>query len=118
MKRSKGSVIKRFFILVIFFATLIALPAPYARAMDGWMSVPLGDYCEGPWWGWYGARKPVRGPKEARRMLEEYFKDKDVVVGAIKEMNRFYEAEIKDKSGNVIDRVIIDKRTGRIRSIY
>ncbi len=51
-------------------------------------------------------------------MLEEYFKDKDVVVGAIKEMNRFYEAEIKDKSGNVIDRVIIDKRTGRIRSIY
>ena len=29
-----------------------------------------------------------------------------------------FEAEIKDKNNNLLDIVIVDKRTGRIRSTY
>ncbi len=118
MERSKGSVVKRLFILVIVFAALTTLSAPYARAMDGWMGVPYGDYCDGPGWGWYGARKAVKTPQEAKKMLKEYFKGEDVVIGAVRERGRFFEADIKDRKGNVVDRVLIDKRTGRLRSTY
>lgn len=30
----------------------------------------------------------------------------------------YFEAYVRDKKGNLLDRVIVDKRTGRIRSIY
>ncbi len=66
----------------------------------------------------YGAKKPVSTLKEAKAALEDFYKDKDVEVGKIKEKDLFFEAEILDKKGKVVDKVIIDKRTGRIRSIY
>jgi hypothetical protein len=66
----------------------------------------------------YGAKKPVSTLKEAKAALEDFYKDKDVTVGKIEEKDLFFEAEILDKKGKVVDKVIIDKRTGRIRSIY
>jgi len=66
----------------------------------------------------YGAKKPVATMKEAKAALEEYYKGKDVMVGTLKEKELYFEAELLDKNGKVVDRVIIDKRTGRIRSIY
>jgi hypothetical protein len=39
-------------------------------------------------------------------------------IGELRERENYFQAEIRDGRGNVIDRVIIDKRTGRIRSIY
>lgn len=79
---------------------------------------PHGSYCSGPGWGWYGAKKAVKTSDDARKLLEEYFKSENVTIGDIKERRFFYEAEIKDKDDKVIDKVIVDKRTGRIRSIY
>jgi hypothetical protein len=79
---------------------------------------PYGDYCPGSRWGWYGAKKRIRTLMEVRRILQEYFSDKDVRIGRIKEREWFFEAEIRDKDNNLIDIVIVDKRTGRIRSIY
>jgi hypothetical protein len=93
------------------------MPDSYSHAMNGWWNGPYGDYC--PMWGWYGAKKPVRTIKEAERILKEYFsKYEDVKVGKVKEREWFFEADIKDKNNNLIDVVIVDKRTGRIRSIY
>jgi hypothetical protein len=66
----------------------------------------------------YGAKKPVKTLKEAETALREFFKGRDVEIGEIEEKELFFEAEIKDKKGRVIDRAVIDKRTGRIRSIY
>lgn len=34
------------------------------------------------------------------------------------ERDLFYQADIRDRRGMLIDKVIIDKRTGRMRSIY
>jgi hypothetical protein len=66
----------------------------------------------------YGAKKPVSTEKEARAALEEYYEGKALKVGEIEEKELYFEAEVLDKDGEVTDRVIIDKRTGRIRSIY
>lgn len=66
----------------------------------------------------YGAKKPVTTKKEARAALEEHYKGKDVKVGEIEEKELYFEAEIFDSKGEVTDKVIIDKRTGRVRSIY
>lgn len=80
---------------------------------------PYGDYCPGPRWGWYGAKKTVRTADEAEKILKEYFLPYgDVKIGNIRERRWFFEADIKDKNNNLIDIVIVDKRTGRIRSIY
>lgn len=107
---------KNLLLLIVFIATLIVLPDSYAYAMNGWWDGPYGDYC--PMWGSYGARKPVRTANEAKRILQEYFAPYDIKVGKIKERELFFEADIKDRNNNLIDKVIIDKRTGRIRSIY
>ncbi|MEW6584158.1 MAG: hypothetical protein AB1442_00955 [Nitrospirota bacterium] len=105
--------------LLITLLLLLSAPAS-ARATDGWMrhrGHPHGDYCEGIHRGRYGARRPVNSAREATRVLERYYSDADVIIGPIKERPLFYEARISDRKGNLIDRVIVDKKSCRIRSI-
>jgi hypothetical protein len=66
----------------------------------------------------YGEKKPVTTEKEARAALEEYYTGKEIEVGEITEKELYFEAEILDAKGKITDKVIIDKRTGRVRSIY
>lgn len=78
-----------------------------------------GKYCCDSKWGWYGAKKVVRTTSDAKDILLRFFAPySDIKVGMIKERGSFFEAEITDETGEMIDLVIIDKRTGRIRSIY
>jgi hypothetical protein len=89
--------------------------------MDGYRGGrhPHGNYCEGRGWGWYGERKEVKTQAEAKKILKQYFSSyDDIRISNIKERKWFLEAEIRDKENTLIDVVIIDKRTGRIRSIY
>ena len=79
---------------------------------------PYGDYYHSPREGKYGQRKTIRTEAEARKMLLNYFSPQKATIGEIREKGWFFEAEIKDRHNTPIDRVIIDKRTGRIRSIY
>lgn len=82
----------------------------------GWNSTYNG-YCNNQSWGWYGARKSVSSVEQARRDIVEYFSGSEVKVGKIVEKSGYFEAEIFDISNKLIDRVIIHKRSGRIRSI-
>jgi hypothetical protein len=51
--------------------------------------------------------------------LRDYFSGKkNAKIGKISEKALYFEAEILDDRDKVIDVVIVDKRTGRIRSIY
>ncbi len=65
-------------------------------------------------------RRLVTTPEEAKQGIERYYevRRKAVIVGRIAERRWFFLAEILDRDGTVVDEVIIDKRTGRIRSIY
>jgi len=78
-----------------------------------------GDYWKSEKWGWYGAKRPVKTPAHAREILEKFFSgNNNVKIGRIKEKSCFFEAEVIDRRGIIVDVVIVDKRTGRIRSLY
>lgn len=79
---------------------------------------PYGSYCEGPGRGRYGARRQVGTAEEAGLLLEEFYRGRPLTVGGIVEKPWYFEAEILESGGKVADRVIVDRRTGRIRSIY
>jgi hypothetical protein len=68
----------------------------------------------------YGARKPVRTTDEAKQVLEQYFEatGKKIGIGYIEERRWFFVAELLNPEGSLVDKAIVDKRTGRIRSIY
>jgi hypothetical protein len=90
------------------------------KERNGWKGekYPYGGYYHSPREGKYGQRRTIRTEAEARKMLLNYFSPQKATIGAIREKGWFFEAEIKDRHNIPIDRVIIDKRTGRIRSIY
>jgi hypothetical protein len=67
---------------------------------------------------WYGARQAVADLSQARALLLNYFSGRGYTVSGITEKRWGFRAEILDKDGNIIDRVMIDKRSGRIRSLY
>jgi len=67
---------------------------------------------------WYGARQPVADAAEARGLLLSYFSGKEYAVSEVIEKKWGFRADILDKEGRVVDRVLIDKRSGRIRSLY
>jgi len=105
------------FIIVLVFTGIFSRPAwPGPGTMGG--GRPYGGYCEGPHWGWYGARLPVTTMGDARKHLEKYFEGQDVVIGTITEQGMFFKTDIRDHEGKLLDQVIIHKRSGRIRSIF
>lgn len=61
---------------------------------------------------------PVRTEKDAKLHLEKFFEGQEVTIGMITPRGRHFFADILDKDRKIIDRVIIDRRTGRIRSLY
>jgi len=78
-----------------------------------------GQYWRSYKWGWYGAKRIVKTPVEAHEILQQFYvTHKGVKIHRIIEGPTFYRAEIMDKNGALVDMVIIDKNTGRIRSIY
>ena len=106
----KKTVLFSLFMTVLYFCSLT-----FAGAED---ASPYGGYKKGTAETGYGEKRPVTTIEEARKALTEYFAKKDVKVGEIREQELFFEAEIRDKNNTLVDKVIVDKRTGRIRSTY
>lgn len=115
-------------LFTIFFVTMVAMPAP-AVAQQGpgpygppsmYRGMPYGHTCPGHGRGPYGARKAVRSADEAKKLVEDYFSSigKTVSIGRIEEEQIFYYVEILGPGGVLLDKAVIDKRTGRIRSVY
>ena len=76
---------------------------------------PYGVSC--PLCGEYGYCKKEVKHEEAVRALEKYYKEKGMTVAVTKKEGRFIEADVyKDK--DLVDRVVLDGKTGKIRSIY
>ena len=76
---------------------------------------PYGVSC--PLCGEYGYCKKEVKHEEAVKALEKYYKEKGMTVAITKKEGRFIEADVyKDK--DLVDRVVLDCKTGKIRSIY
>ncbi len=78
-----------------------------------------GHYGRSYKWGWYGAPREVRTAVEAREIIEQILlQEKGIRVVRMREMMNFYVAELMNDRGMIVDLILIDKRTGRIRSMF
>jgi hypothetical protein len=111
-----------FALIVILFVTLaipvVAGAQPMGRGM--YRGAPYGHYCPGMQWGPYGVRRPVATADQAKQVIDLYLSgnSEGLSVGNVEEKKWYFEAEILDKDKKITDKVIVDKRSGRIRSIY
>ncbi len=76
---------------------------------------PYGEDC--PLCGEYGycSKQPTR--EEAVEALKLYFGRKGLNIIILKPRDRFLEIGVY-RNGNLVDRVLVDLRTGRMRSVY
>jgi hypothetical protein len=85
------------------------------------MSDPGDGYPYNPHNGQYKEFQKPLGPKEARAILEDYLKSRrnpNLKLGKIKDDGYAFEAEIVTKDNSLVDRILVDKNTGGMRSAY
>jgi hypothetical protein len=106
---------KHLTVLMIMFAFLLL---SYAEA-SAWQQrrpvTPYGDFC--PRCGHYGTCKSIMSTIDAEQAMKDYYHKKAYTIEIENKRGRFIRAKVKEK-GKVIDIIIFDRRTGRIRSIY
>jgi hypothetical protein len=94
----------------IFFIFTISVTAAYAGNIT-----PYGTSC--PSCEEYGYCKKPLTYHEAVNALESYYEKRGFNVIVIKHDGRFIKADIY-KNNDIKDRILLDSKTGRIRSIY
>jgi hypothetical protein len=78
---------------------------------------PYGDFC--PNCSVYGVRykhRQVRHDK-AIEAIRAYFAKRGFTIGNVRGIGRFIKVDVYRK-GELVDRLVFDRKTGRIRSIY
>ena len=114
------------FVAVFVFALLLVNAVSYAGQPNAASKAQTecaptyGNYAPGERWGWYGARREVKTPLEALEILQKIIviHHSGIRVGRIREGVRFYMAEIVNTKGQIVDVIVIDRQSGRIRSAY
>jgi len=90
--------------------------------MMGGYGYGMGPGMMGPGYGpqYQSGGKPVN-LKEAETMMNDYLKSSrnpNLKLGKIKDIGSAFEAEIRTRNNDLVDRIMIDKETGYIRSVY
>ncbi|UCH82311.1 MAG: hypothetical protein JSW20_06665 [Nitrospiraceae bacterium] len=92
------------------------MPLVSVQAFRGGKPItPYGDSCTRC--STYGTCKYTLSHEDARRAIMDYYDKKGYIVELIHKRGRFIKAKVKDKN-KVVDIIIFDRRTGRLRSIY
>jgi hypothetical protein len=99
---------------VIFLVLVIVLLAPGVYAGEGGVT-PFGATC--PPCDTYGYCRKQLSYIEAVQNIEAYYAQKGLKVSVVRQFGRFVEAKIY-RDGTVVERIIVDRRTGRIRPIH
>jgi uncharacterized membrane protein YkoI len=106
-----------FSILIVLSVHFTAFSQPDGSRWKG-NKYHYGTYYTDPQEKCYGERKAIKTERDARKILLRHFSPGRETIGEIRDRNLFFEVEIKSRDNKTIDRIIIDKRTGRIRSVY
>lgn len=101
--------------LVFIFILFAPLFSGAYSISSGDEITPYGAYC--PLCGEYGYCTKQPTQKEITNALKSYYLKKGLRVVLIKQDGRFAEAEVY-KNMELVDKILLDCRTGRIRSIY
>ncbi len=99
---------KKIFITTLFLLIWVPADAGNNRV------TPYGDYCREC--TTYGTCKSIIPIKEAVAAIGQYYRDKGCTVGRVRHKGRFIEAEIY-RDNRLVDKVLFDRKTSRIRSI-
>lgn len=122
MDKKENNLFVFFVIIIVLISFQIKISEAQQRHRIGECQPVYGDYTSGAIEQPYGAHRIIRTQEEARLLLEKFFSSngniKNIRIGRIKEKPHFYEAEILNNQNILIDLIIIDKRTGRLRSVY
>jgi hypothetical protein len=91
----------------------ILITAVFASSVNAAEVTPYGENCISP----YGMRDKPLNPHEAADAMQKYYGAKGLRVEIIEHRGRFIKADIY--RGDIkVDTVVLDRKTGRIRSTY
>ncbi len=102
----------RIFIIIL---ALLLLPLEVFAWRHGRPVTPYGDFC--PRCSHYGICDKPLSPQDAEKAMIDYYKKKGLDVEIENVRGRFIRAKVKDEN-DIVDVIIFDRHTGRIRSIY
>jgi len=101
-------------IVLVFSFPLPGIPA--AEALHEKEKVtPYGDYCSRM--SHYGMHKSIIDLNHAEEALKHYYGEKGLDVEVVSREGRFIKVHVIDEQ-RVVDIIIFDRRTGRVRSVY
>jgi hypothetical protein len=104
--------------LVLVVAVLLFPIAGRGQMGPGMMGRGYGPYQYGP--QYQQPREPLK-EKDVKQMLENYLqstRNPNLKLGKITEKNGYFEAEILTKNNALVDKIIVDKYSGWMRSMY
>ena len=101
-------------ILITSLLLLVSFSVAYAEH-ERRNVTPYGDFC--PQCTKYGTCKKSMSHDEARKAMIDYYHKKGLGVEIEHKKGRFIKAKIKDID-KVVDVIIFDRKTGRVRSTY
>ncbi len=104
--------------LIVLILILILLPASLSDVFAWhWKRpvTPYGDFC--PYCSSYGTCSSPMSHEDAKKAIRDYYHKKGFNVELEKKRGMFIRAKVKYED-EVVDVIIFDRRTGRVRSIY
>jgi hypothetical protein len=102
-------------ILALSLSLVLLAPTHVSAKHDKKNVTPYGDFCDRV--SHYGIHKHNLSDKDVREALKHYFGEKGLNFEIVISRGRFVKAIIKDKN-DIIDTIIFDRNTGRIRSVH
>jgi len=110
IKKPMKTIITLMVILLLSLQSVPLLAWPRGKPVT-----PYGDFCRSC--GQYGTCRDMMSNDEAKRAMVDYYHRKGLDIEIMSIDGRFIKAKVKDRKG-VVDVIIFDRKTGRIRSIY
>ncbi|MBI5674628.1 MAG: hypothetical protein HZC48_02210 [Nitrospirae bacterium] len=107
----------RYISTLIIIPLILALSTSMVFALPPDDAKPVTPYGDCTACGKYGICKTQMSNEDAKKAMIEYYDKKRLHIKIEKTIGRFIKAKIMD-NGKVVDIIIFDCRTGRIRSIY
>jgi hypothetical protein len=97
------------YLLPLIVVAITAASVYSAEPVNPYRDYPAGDSA-------YGICTRDMNPQEAEIVIQKYFTSKGLRVVNLRHINRFIEVDIY-RNGQLYDKILFDRKTGRIRSI-
>ncbi len=105
----------RYLVFLTIISALMFISSETFAWRQGEPVTPYGASCARC--GRYGTGKSMMNPEDAEKAIKHYYNKKGLKVKIENIKGQFIKARVKYK-GRVVDVIIFDRRTGRIRSTY